>query len=273
MYQNEAQLLKAPTKEPIHLEEAKLHRRVDSSDEDEFIKACITAARFHAEAITWRKYVLSTYVQHFDIFPKKIKLHHPPVKQVVSVKYIDSNNAIQTLPTSAYHVDLHSEPACIEPANGYSWPGVKDRLNAVFVEYKAGYLVPVEVDATSNTLNNADHPFNDGDVVQISISGGSTKSAPSGLAENANYYVVNASSSGVSLSTSAGGGAIDIDNVGVGDVFLGIIPASDRIAMLLLAGHFFENREQVMTAYTDVEAIQLPFGATELLMSNSVRSC
>ena len=87
MYQNEAQLLKAPTKEPIHLEEAKLHRRVDSSDEDEFIKACITAARFHAEAITWRKYVLSTYVQHFDIFPKSLFVNKNPSNKFLQKHY------------------------------------------------------------------------------------------------------------------------------------------------------------------------------------------
>ena len=54
-------LVTAPTEEPVSLAEAKLHLRVDYTNDDVLIGALITAARQHAENDTRRALVTQTW--------------------------------------------------------------------------------------------------------------------------------------------------------------------------------------------------------------------
>ena len=75
----------------------------------------------------------------FEGFCEPLVLLYPPLSSVTSVKYYDSDNTLQTLDSSVYLVDTYSEPGTITLAPNQSWPSVKDRVNAVQVEYVAGY--------------------------------------------------------------------------------------------------------------------------------------
>ena len=59
----------APATEPIDLATAKLHCRVDGTDEDTLIAALIVAAREQAEHETGRALVTQTWEQVHDAFP------------------------------------------------------------------------------------------------------------------------------------------------------------------------------------------------------------
>jgi uncharacterized phiE125 gp8 family phage protein len=74
-----------------------------------------------------------------DSFPSAIELLMPPIMSVESVKFIDENGDQQTLDPQDYFLDSVSEPGYLVPTAGRAWPTTQDRINAVEVEYTAGY--------------------------------------------------------------------------------------------------------------------------------------
>jgi uncharacterized phiE125 gp8 family phage protein len=130
-----------PEVEPVSLEDAKLHCRVDGNAEDELLKAAIQSAREHVEEeAVCRALITQTLCLYLDAFPcGVIEVPRPPVQRVTSVKYFDGAGNEQTLDPELYQVDLVSCPPRLIPAYGYSWPTTQPRLNAVAIEYVAGY--------------------------------------------------------------------------------------------------------------------------------------
>lgn len=134
-----------PAVEPVSLAEAKLHCKVDGSDDDTLITGLITAARQQAEHRTGRALCTQTLEQVLDAFPDAVKLPMPPAKTVVSVKYFDANGAEQTMPDTDYSLDKDSTPGWLVPAFGLTWPSTYAIANAVRVRYTAGYGVAADV--------------------------------------------------------------------------------------------------------------------------------
>lgn len=132
-------LVTAPADEPISVAEAKLHSRVDGSDNDSLITGLIIAARIKAEDVTGRQLFTATWKLTLDIFPPTIRIDKVPVSAVSSVKYVDTAGVQQTLDASKYQVDLVSNPARLVPAFGESWPSTRAQLNTVEVEFIAGF--------------------------------------------------------------------------------------------------------------------------------------
>lgn len=133
-------LITAPAAEPVTLAEAKLHLRIDVTDEDSYVTALIQAAREHAEHITERALVTQTWELALDAFPaREIKLPRPPLISIVSVTYDDAAGAAQVLSPTLYTPDLYSTPGWLLPAYGTSWPATIAQANAVRVRYVAGY--------------------------------------------------------------------------------------------------------------------------------------
>jgi len=133
-----------PTTEPISSTEAKVYLKVDNTDEDALIVQLEKAARKRAELYMNRQLVTATWETYLDEFPTRdedwlVEVAPCPVIAVASVKYYDSDNVLQTLPTSVYLVDIASEPCRVSLAVGQSWPDTADRKNAVVIEYTAGY--------------------------------------------------------------------------------------------------------------------------------------
>lgn len=124
--------------EPVTLDEAKLHLRVDGSDEDALITALIAAAREACEDRIDGTVPVTGWRLTLDAFPGAIKLLRGPVSSVQSVKYLDTTGVEQTLSPLDYLVDTASTPGYIVPAYGKAWPETRDQINAVEVEYTAG---------------------------------------------------------------------------------------------------------------------------------------
>ena len=140
-----------PAVEPITLEEAKLHLRVDIDDDDALITALIVAARQFAESLTGRSFVTQTWQLTLDYFPICLQLERGVVQTINSMTYRDMSGAIQTVPFSApasgiqrsvdgnIVADLTGVPARITPAFGRIWPIPMPEIGAVTVNYTAGY--------------------------------------------------------------------------------------------------------------------------------------
>jgi len=137
------ELQSAPAVEPISLDEAKAHLRVDSSDEDDLITSLIQAAREYAEEFLGRALITQTWDWYLDDFPSSdsvpLYVPKPPLQSVMSIQYVDSNGDTQTWDSSEYDVDVKSDPGRIAPAYGESYPDPRDQLNAVTIRFTAGY--------------------------------------------------------------------------------------------------------------------------------------
>ncbi len=161
-----------PTAEPITLDQAKEHCRIDGTEQDNTIRSYIAAARGYVETFTRRTLMPQTLRLKLDYFPgacwldsrhggwpfgyqgyqntiyrytesvhpdRPIILPRPPLVSVTSIIYTDTNGDSQTMSANDYRVDADSEPGRITPAYGTYWPVARAETNSVAITYDAGY--------------------------------------------------------------------------------------------------------------------------------------
>lgn len=258
-------LVTPPYAEPIHLDEAKDHLRIERErkEEDEPIKGYIIAARKQAEAFLGAALVAQTYDLILDSFSYcyNIKISRPPLLSVVHVKYVDVDGTVQTLATTEYTVDANSRPGLIYPAYGKTWPSTRDMPSAVTVRFIAGYVTPFTVtDVPNNVITpKGGRTYANGDVLRLTNSGGAL---PDPLKVETDYYVVNVSGATFKLALTAGGAAIDLTNGGSGISYIGELPADIKMGILVTVAQFFENRTE-----TDEGIPGMPTAAKMLMWS------
>lgn len=140
-------LVTAPAYEPVHLDEAKNHLRVDSdvTADDAAIQALIVASRQHVEAYTRRALISQVYDLKLDGWPESgvLYLPRPPLVGVTSITYLDTNGDSQTWASSNYRVSAPSGPfaqaARITLEYGKSFPDLRPVTENVTIRFEAGY--------------------------------------------------------------------------------------------------------------------------------------
>lgn len=135
-------LVTGPTLEPVSKVEAKLHLRVDVSDDDALIEALIKAARELIEQRTRRALITQTWDLWLDKWPDDgiIKLPLPTLQSVTGVYYVSDTGGTATYGTANYLVDTKSEPGRVVLKGTASWPSTTlQEVNGVNVRYVAGY--------------------------------------------------------------------------------------------------------------------------------------
>ncbi len=138
-----------PTEEPVSLAEAKLHCRIDGTEEDSYINALIVAARRHVESRLGQALCETAFVLRLDSFPCGVlELPNAPLISVENVKCIDVNGTEQTVATTVYDVDIASRPGRLRPKFGQFWPVTRSQMNSVSVEFTAGYGDAADVPKT-----------------------------------------------------------------------------------------------------------------------------
>ncbi len=138
-----------PTEEPINLEDAKAHLRVDTEDDDGMILSLITVARQYAETITGRALITQTWNYYLDDWPVDkdyIEMPLPPLASSTSIQYTDYNATVTTAGTSQYIVDTNSIPGRIVLAYGETWPTVTlYPSNPIKILFTCGHGTPDDV--------------------------------------------------------------------------------------------------------------------------------
>jgi uncharacterized phiE125 gp8 family phage protein len=134
-------VIAGPAQEPLTLEEAKRFLRITTDAEDDVVAALIAAARKRIERGTELALITQTVEVKLDGFwgSCAIELPMPPLQEVVSVQYLDTAGALQTLPADTYKVSTHRRPGRVWLASGKSWPTTKDEREAVTITFKAGF--------------------------------------------------------------------------------------------------------------------------------------
>lgn len=144
------------------------HLRLSSAVEDDYIEHLITSARQQAERHCWRPLVVTTYRMVLDRFPSaEIVLRYPPLIEVTSLSYVDTDGDTQTLVEDTdFYVVRPDGPtagrAKILPSVTTIWPATQSAANAVTIDFEAGYL-----DGTSPAALNVPQDVKDGMLLWI----------------------------------------------------------------------------------------------------------
>lgn len=160
-------LVSAGTGEPITLEEARQHVRVDGDTtsesidlpEDKLLPIYITAAREHAENCTgliltdalYELRVVVRQAEGFCHYGDAIELPVAPVAEVVSIEYQSQDGTDQHLDATSFVFDDHPRRPSVRPVYGQAWPRTRDWLSPIRIRFRGAYTTsdspPVPVPA------------------------------------------------------------------------------------------------------------------------------
>lgn len=142
-------LVTAPTTDAVTIEQAKKQCEIAESDtaHDEHLYQLIDRARDEFEADcdlcissqTWK-----VFTDHID---DPMQLQKGPIQSITSIKYYDSNNALQTLDTSFYGFDVANR--MIRLKYNQLYPPATPRWDSWEITYLCGYstVPPMAVQA------------------------------------------------------------------------------------------------------------------------------
>jgi uncharacterized phiE125 gp8 family phage protein len=125
---------------PVSVSELKDHLNVAQNDltQDTKIESLIVAAKERLERDIDRILITSTFVNYGPSFSNPLRINLKPVTSVLSVKYYDTEGALQTLDSADYRYIPSSQE--IVPAIGKEFPSVMENMpDSVQVEFTAGY--------------------------------------------------------------------------------------------------------------------------------------
>ena len=133
----------APAAEPISTADAKLHLRVDASDDDALIDDLIKTARRHVEQRIWRSLIDTTLELTLECLPGgagEIYLPFGPVDSIATFAYVATDGSGQTLNvTTQIQKSLYTDPPFLVPAYNTNWPSTRNQVAAATITYVAGY--------------------------------------------------------------------------------------------------------------------------------------
>lgn len=191
-------LVTAPAVEPVSVDEAVAHLRLDSdaTDERAYLSTLISAARETVEARTRRALISQTWDLVLDSWPVRVPLELPraPLASVTSVTYVATDGTSTTWSSSNYTVRAYAGPRAmpgtITPAYGVVYPSLRSQPNAVTIRYVAGYgaaatAVPAALRHAALLLVAELYARREGSVVGTIIS-----EVPEGISRLLTPYVV-----------------------------------------------------------------------------------
>ncbi len=131
----------SPTSEPVSLAEAKNFLRIIDSDDDALINSLIIAVRQKAETWMRRALITQTWTLWLDASPDGLNLSIPlsPLQSVTYIKSYNLVNVASTFDVIKYFVDTASTPGRVALNDGQTWPTALRRINAMEVEFVAGF--------------------------------------------------------------------------------------------------------------------------------------
>lgn len=130
----------APSVEPVTVEEAKLHCRIEVADDDALVTALISEARVNVEKFLNRSLITQTIKASYDLkdnptLRNGIYLPFAPVSAIVAVRRYLADNSAEVFESSNYR--LSGDLVVLN--EGKAWPTLVREFDALEVEYQAGY--------------------------------------------------------------------------------------------------------------------------------------
>lgn len=237
-----------PTVEPLDLKEIKQHLRIDTDqvDEDTLLSALVTGARQDCEKFQNRSYITQTWELWLDGWPggDTIGLPLPPIQElsVIAGSFVTGTiYRILTVGTTDFTLigASASTVGVVFTATG-AGIGTGTATASGIIKYYGTDNTVSYFDASNYIFDYQSEPG------RIVLAYG--KSWPSTTLRPAN---------GICVTYITGYGAAGSN-----------VPQNIKNAILLMVGHFYENREAVMVG--TVGAVELPLGVAALLWKDRV---
>jgi uncharacterized phiE125 gp8 family phage protein len=144
----------APTFDAITLEEGRQQIKEPSNitAEDDLILEFIRTAGDTVQTKTKKVIATSTWTGYLDTWPDGsiITINKNPITTLTSVSYYNSSNVLTAMVEGTdYIADTTGEDSTASPFRIYliNKPSLYDRINAIEIVFKAGYLTPGTVDS------------------------------------------------------------------------------------------------------------------------------
>jgi uncharacterized phiE125 gp8 family phage protein len=135
-------LVVAPTIEPVSLEAALKHCRIDSHDDDIYVQSLVTLARETIEAECWCSMLQQTWHYWWDRFEWDMYIPRPPLIQSNFLKYLApqaTNNVWTVCPTTVYELSWHRQIPFYRIQYLQTWPVTRGYRDDVMCEVVTGY--------------------------------------------------------------------------------------------------------------------------------------
>jgi uncharacterized phiE125 gp8 family phage protein len=134
-------LTAGPAVEPITLEDAKLHARIDNDEEDILVASLMLAARMHIERNLDVALIRQSWSLYLDAWPEApfVELPLGPLVSVEAVRLYSPSNTHVTLDPALFVVDTASRRPRLARHQGQAWPLPGRAINGIEIAFTAGY--------------------------------------------------------------------------------------------------------------------------------------
>lgn len=134
-------LLNGPAAEPVGLDEAKAHLRVDADDEDLLIQSLITSARLHIETLTGRALMTQAWRMVLDALPegRVLKIPLGPLQAVDALRVYEDEDVVAVIEPTAWLVETASVPARLVMRASAPWPRPGRPVGGIELDLTVGY--------------------------------------------------------------------------------------------------------------------------------------
>lgn len=242
-----------PACEPVTVQDILAYEKIKNlSTKANVIRLKLVSGRELVEGYISRYLVIRTLDQTWDKQSNSFELRYPPVLKVLGVYLTDYlSNEVQ-VDTSVYDVITNDNTTEVRLKDDQIWPVTSSRsYECVRIRTINGYVTPCTSDAATDTLSFiSEHPYQEGDMVELSCSGGSL---PAGLIESKRYFLKNVNANTTQLATTLGGSIVDIqgDIAANAQMFIGRVP-SDLVRAICVAAvadyfkeEYADNKERI----------------------------
>jgi uncharacterized phiE125 gp8 family phage protein len=133
--------------DPVTLDEAKAHLRVESGDDDALITALVSAGSRNVEEYCRRSLMVTSWALLLNKFTEYIELPRAPVASVETVQFKSGDQTV-ILAGTQYILNSEVSPALLYAAPDVDWPTWGDDIqSSVRISYTAGVADAANVPA------------------------------------------------------------------------------------------------------------------------------
>lgn len=173
------QLIVPPSGSVVSVAELKAHLRVVSNDEDTYIDGLQAAAVEYVESFLRCKLLAQTWRAFFSDFSEEMPLPFPPLRDVLALRFYDSDGDLITVASSHYWADVVSIPARIIRKAEYQWPLIDIyRPFPVQVDFLVGFYPSIPQSIKVAIMLIVGHWYTNREAVTIDQRGNSYAEMP-----------------------------------------------------------------------------------------------
>ncbi|MEJ2124532.1 MAG: head-tail connector protein [Alphaproteobacteria bacterium] len=134
-------LTAGPSVEPLSLDEAKTHCRIDTNTEDTLVSSLVLAARLYMEHNLGLALIRQSWSLYLDAWPEKTYVELPlsPLIDIDAIRVYGQSGTYTTIDPGQFYIDTISRRPRLVREEGQSWPVPGRNANAVEIAFTAGY--------------------------------------------------------------------------------------------------------------------------------------